>query len=110
MTKLSKRLRERDQRLTRFAKRYPAAAADVLRALDQVRHFRGESSEHDCATCPAPADEWQLVKLSRREGPRFLLWSDEVDHYLPFCSPCALDAEDRRRAALDAIWYPETGE
>jgi len=104
VTALSRRLVAREKRLTRHAKSHPAAAADVLHALDRVRHFRGEASEHGCTTCPDPADEWQLIELSRREGPAFLLYSDEAEHYAPFCSPCALDAEDRRNAQLRAIW------
>ncbi|MDX3133882.1 hypothetical protein PV367_29790 [Streptomyces europaeiscabiei] len=104
MTNITRRLRQRDARLSRFSKNNPAAAAAVVNALDRVRHFRGEASEHMCTTCAETAAEWQLIELSRREGPWFLLYSDEAAHYSPFCSPCALDAEDRREAQLDEIW------
>ncbi|WP_328880210.1 hypothetical protein [Streptomyces sp. NBC_00299] len=102
---IHRRLRERDARLTRFAKRHPKAAAEVVNALARVRHLRGEPDEYPCQGCAtAPAEEWQLVELSRREGPEFLLYSDEPEHYSPFCSPCALDAEDDRNQRLDRIW------
>jgi len=104
MADIHRRLRERDARLSRFTKNHPAAAADVVTALARVRHLRGEPSEYGCTTCPAMADEWQLVELSEREGPEFLLYSDTPDHYAPFCSPCALDAEEQRARRLDVIW------
>ncbi|MFF1684762.1 hypothetical protein [Streptomyces sp. NPDC058254] len=104
MPKLNARLRARDERLTRFTRNHPAAAAEVVNALARVRYLRGEPDEFGCTTCAATADEWQLVELSRREGPEFLLYSDEPEHYSPFCSPCALDVEDERRKQLNRIW------
>ncbi|MFF2424826.1 hypothetical protein [Streptomyces mirabilis] len=98
------RLTERDARLTRFAKRHPQASADVANALAKVRYLRGEPSEHTCTDCRATAAEWQLVDLSEREGPEFLLYSDDVQAYWPFCSLCALSVEDERRRKLDKIW------
>lgn len=102
--KTAAQLRERDARLARLAKRHPAAAADVINALARVRYFRGEADEQFCAGpgCNKRAEEWQLVELSRREGPRFLLYSEEPEHYAPFCSLCALDAEEARWKKLTA--------
>jgi hypothetical protein len=104
MPSLNTRLRERDARLTRFTKNHPAAADEVVNALARVRYLRGEPDEYGCTTCAERAEEWQLVDLSRREGPEFLLYSDYPEHYEPFCSPCALDAEARRWQELNRIW------
>lgn len=101
MPDIHRLIRQRDERLTRFAKNHPAAAADVVNALAKVRYLRGEPDEYDCTTCLERAEEWQLVELAEREGPRFLLYSNDPDHYSPFCTTCALEAERSRWKRLE---------
>ncbi len=100
----TERLSERDARLSRLAKRNPQAYAEYCNALAKVRYLRGEAGEHACALCAAPAAEWQLTFLDQREGPQFFLYSDDEHDYMPYCSPCSLDAEELRLTALDRIW------
>lgn len=95
-TDLSRAIAERDEQLTRFAKRHPKAAKDVVNALAKVRYCRDEPYEYDCAYCGAEADEWTLIDISEVEGRSFLPYSDDVDAYQPLCTPCAIPAERAR--------------
>ncbi|MGW1187530.1 hypothetical protein [Streptomyces sp. NPDC002559] len=103
MSAIANRLRQRDARLARLAKRNPEAAKDAARALDKVRAVRDEADQHPCALCGDQAIEWQLAFLDRREGPAFFLYSDDVHDYMPHCSDCALVAEEMHWKALDRI-------
>ncbi|MGW0626956.1 hypothetical protein [Streptomyces sp. NPDC002758] len=95
------RERARAAQLSRWTKRYPKEADDVVNALAKVRYLRGEPSEHTCALCGAAADEWQVTRFDEIEGTAFLAYSDEVNDYDAQCSPCALGTHEWRLKALN---------
>ena len=70
---------------------------------DRLRRTRGPASVHACQHCAGKADDWAYDHADLDEchdGPSGLVYSADLDHYIPLCKSCHKSFDVQHRVAV----------